>query len=123
VLAMQVEIECTGGALAEALEPWLQVWHVIRDNLRATDIVCQLQPGYYVIAMLGTSPREAMVAADRLRAWFRMLSKATVAQFTTTMGISHWSTGRPGVGQLLWEARQAMEMAGASGAESPFVYT
>jgi len=123
ILAMQVEVQYTAGALAEALEPWEQVWHVIRDNLRATDIVCQIQPGYYVIAMLGTSPREAMVAADRLRAWFNMLSKATVAQFTTTMGISHWSTGRPGVGQLLWEARQAMEMAGASGAESPFVYT
>ncbi len=123
VLAMQVEIEYTADALSEALEPWLQVWHVIRDNLRATDIVCQLQPGHYVIAMLGTSPRQAMVAADRLRAWFKMLSRATVAQFTATMGISHWSTGRPGVGQLLWEARQAMEMAGESGAESPFVYT
>ncbi len=123
VLALQVEIEYTAGALAEALEPWLQVWHVIRDNLRATDVICQLQPGYYVIAMLGTNPRQALVAADRLRAWFRMLSQATVAQFTTTMGISHWSTGRPGVGQLLWEARQAMQMAAASGAESPFVYT
>ncbi len=123
VLAMQVEVEYTAGALAEAIAPWEQIWHVIRDNLRATDIVCQLQPGYYVIAMLNTSPREAMVAADRLRAWFRMLSKATVARFTTTMGISHWSTGRPGVGQLLWEARRAMEMAAASGAESPFVYT
>jgi len=123
VLAMQVEIEYTAGALAEALEPWEQVWHVIRDNLRSTDVVCQLQPGYYVIAMLGTSPRQAMVAADRLRTWFRLLSKATVAQFTTTMGISHWSTGRPGIGQLLWQARQAMEMAAASGAESPFVYT
>jgi len=123
VLAMQVEIDHTADALAEALDPWVQVWHVIRDNLRATDIVCQMQPGYYVIAMLGTGPRQALVVADRLRAWFRLLSRATVAQFTTTMGISHWSTGRPGVGQLLWEAREAMQMAGDSGTDSPFVYT
>ncbi len=122
LMVMRAALENSGDGLLVSEECWQQVWGTLRDGLRETDLPCQLQPGSYVVAMIATNPREAMITADRLRGQLQDLSQSYDLRLRISIGISSWSAGRPGIGRLLWEARQAMQMAAASGALSPFVY-
>ena len=103
---------------------WMQVWEIVQTGLRQRDMPCQLRPGYYVVALPATRPRDAMIAADRIRSHVTALSESHELSLVTHIGVSSWSPGQPsaGIGQLLWEARHAMEMAASSGSECPFVY-
>lgn len=122
LVVIQVRVDDDAAIQVFAEDHWQQVWELVQDNLRELDLSCQMQPGYYVVAMLATSPREAMIAADRLRGRLEDFGRSYGVKLAANIGISNWSAGRPGVGQLLWEARQAVSMAAASHAQAPFVY-
>ncbi len=122
LVAIRIKEENGAAAPPADADYWKQVWLLLESNLRELDVPCQVQTGYYIVAMLATSPREAMIAVDRLKMYLQDLNQSYGVRLRTHIGISNWCAGRPGVGQLLWEARQAMEMAAASGAGSPFVY-
>lgn len=122
LLAMEISPRGETGTNLVSSEDWHRIWQQLRGQLRRTDLVGQIDTGRYVIAMPLTGPHDALIVSDRIRTVIEDLANQGVGPMKVVMGVSTWSAGRPGVGQLLWEAREAMQLASASGSNSAFIY-
>ncbi len=122
LLVMEMKPRDEAAARRISSEDWHRVWEVIRGQLRRTDLVGQLKSGRYVLAMPLTDCHDAMIVADRIRTQVEALADQGLVPIDATMGMSTWNTGRPGVGRLLWEAREAMQLALQSNSGSLFIY-
>ncbi len=122
LLTMEIKVSSKASGNLVSGEDWHYIWEQLNSELRRTDLIAQMDSGCYVIAMPLTSPHDALIVADRIRAELEQLADERLMDVKVVMGISTWSAGRPGIGQLLWEAREAMHMANDSGASSAFIY-
>lgn len=122
LLAMEIKPRDPETAILVSTEDWHQVREQIRGELRRSDLVGEIAPGYYVVAMPLTDAHDALIAADRIRKKLGQMGNQGAVPLCADMGVSTWSAGRPGIGQLLWEAREAMHLAASSCSDSAFIY-
>lgn len=122
LLALEIKPRDEAAVGVVSTEDWHRIWQQISGQLRHSDLVGQVVTGSYIIAMPLTNDREALTVADRIRQKLDQLADQGLVPMTVSMGISNWSAGRPGMGQLLWEARESMRMAAISGSAGAFIY-
>jgi len=122
LLSMEIKPGDQSASKSISAEDWHRIWQQVSQELRRTDLVGQVASGRYVIAMPMTSSHDALIVADRIQKKIEGLARQGLVPLEVVMGISTWSAGRPGIGQLLWEAREAMHLAIASGAGSAYIY-
>ena len=122
LLAMKITPEDKEVARDLAAEDWHRIWEQLRGELRRSDLVGQIGTGHYVVAMPLASTLSASAVADRIQQRVGQLANQGFPPMSLAMGISTWSAGRPGIGQLLWEARDALRLADESSSQAALVF-